>query len=78
MKGALKSRMPMQVLRYSTLTVIHYIIFPENAYPTSDVDANRNPHLVTKERIERAAAENQFIKGKLAAIEVSEDGFLQF
>jgi len=34
-----------------------------------DIDANRNPHLVTKDRIERAAAENQFTSGKLAAIE---------
>ena len=60
----------MQVLRYGTLTVVHHIIIPESCFPTSDVDANRNPHLVTKERIERAAAENQFIKGKLGAIEV--------
>jgi Transcription factor subunit Med10 of Mediator complex len=36
-----------------------------------DIDSNRNPHLVTKDRVERAAAENQFTSGKLAAIEVS-------
>ncbi|KAF9518407.1 hypothetical protein BS47DRAFT_296690 [Hydnum rufescens UP504] len=37
-----------------------------------DIDSNRNPHLVTKDRVERAAAENQFTSGKLAAIELSD------
>jgi mediator of RNA polymerase II transcription subunit 10 len=34
----------------------------------SDVDNSRNPMQITKDRIERAATENQFMNGKIAAI----------
>lgn len=36
----------------------------------SDIDNARNPMQLTKERLERAATENQFMNGKIAAIEV--------
>jgi mediator of RNA polymerase II transcription subunit 10 len=36
-----------------------------------DIDNSRNPMQLTKERLERAATENQFMNGKLAAIDVS-------
>lgn len=35
----------------------------------SDIDDSRNPLQLTKERLERAATENQFMNGKIAAIE---------
>ena len=35
-----------------------------------DIDNSRNPMQLTKERLERAATENQFMNGKLAAIDV--------
>jgi len=35
----------------------------------SDVDNARNPMQLTKERLERAATENQFMNGKIAAID---------
>ncbi|KAH7912476.1 mediator complex, subunit Med10, partial [Hygrophoropsis aurantiaca] len=34
----------------------------------ADIDSARNPFHLTKERLERAAAENQFMNGKMAAI----------
>lgn len=34
-----------------------------------DIDNARNPMLLTKDRLERAATENQFMNGKIAAIE---------
>ncbi|KAL0569580.1 hypothetical protein V5O48_012389 [Marasmius crinis-equi] len=34
----------------------------------SDIDNSKNPMNVTKERLERAATENQFMNGKIAAI----------
>jgi mediator of RNA polymerase II transcription subunit 10 len=34
-----------------------------------DIDNSRNPMQLTKERLERAATENQFMNGKLAAID---------
>ena len=37
----------------------------------ADIDNSRNPMLLTKERLERAATENQFMNGKIHAIEVS-------
>lgn len=37
----------------------------------SDIDNARNPMLITKDRLERAATENQFMNGKIVAIEVS-------
>ena len=36
----------------------------------TDIDNSRNPMLMTKERLERAATENQFLNGKIAAISV--------
>ncbi len=39
----------------------------------TDIDNSRNPMNVTRDRIERAATENQFMNGKIAAIEVSLD-----
>jgi mediator of RNA polymerase II transcription subunit 10 len=36
----------------------------------ADVDGARNPVQLTRERLERAAAENQFVNGKIAAVEV--------
>lgn len=36
----------------------------------ADIDNARNPMQLTKERLERAATENQFMNGKIAAIEV--------
>ncbi|KAL4076034.1 transcription factor subunit Med10 of mediator complex-domain-containing protein [Scleroderma yunnanense] len=35
----------------------------------ADIDNARNPMQLTKERLERAATENQFMNGKIAAIE---------
>ncbi|KAG6890773.1 hypothetical protein C0992_012746 [Termitomyces sp. T32_za158] len=35
----------------------------------TEVDSSRNPMLLTRERIERAATENQFMNGKIAAID---------
>lgn len=36
-----------------------------------DIDDARNPMQLTRERLERAATENQFMNGKIAAIDVS-------
>jgi len=36
-----------------------------------DIDNAKNPMLLTKDRLERAATENQFMNGKITAIEVS-------
>ena len=36
-----------------------------------DIDNARNPMQLTKDRLERAATENQFMNGKMAAIDVS-------
>lgn len=36
----------------------------------TDVDNAKNPMQLTKERIERAATENQFMNGKIAALTV--------
>ena len=36
-----------------------------------DIDDARNPTQLTRERLERAATENQFMNGKIAAIDVS-------
>ena len=38
----------------------------------ADIDNARNPMQLTKERLERTATENQFMNGKIAAIEVRE------
>ena len=38
-----------------------------------DIDNSRNPMVLTKDRIERAATENQFMNGKIKAIEVRID-----
>lgn len=40
------------------------------AQTTRDIDNARNPMFLTKERIERAATENQFMNGKIQALEV--------
>lgn len=37
----------------------------------ADIDNARNPMQLTKERLERAATENQFMNGKIAATEAS-------
>lgn len=37
----------------------------------ADIDNSRNPMQLSKERLERAATENQFMNGKIAAITVS-------
>lgn len=36
-----------------------------------DIDNAKNPMMLTKDRLERAATENQFMNGKIVAIEVS-------
>jgi mediator of RNA polymerase II transcription subunit 10 len=36
----------------------------------SEIDSSRNPMQLTRERLERAATENQFMNGKIAAIQV--------
>ena len=36
----------------------------------SDIDNARNPMHLTRDRLERAATENQFMNGKIAAIDV--------
>ena len=36
----------------------------------ADIDNSRNPMQLTRERLERAATENQFMNGKIAAINV--------
>ena len=38
----------------------------------ADIDNARNPLQLTRERIERAATENQFMNGKIQAIDVSQ------
>ncbi len=35
-----------------------------------DIDNSRNPMQLTKDRLERAATENQFMNGKIHAIDV--------
>ncbi|EIN04381.1 hypothetical protein PUNSTDRAFT_31296, partial [Punctularia strigosozonata HHB-11173 SS5] len=35
----------------------------------ADIDASRNPMHLTRERLERAATENQFMNGKIQALE---------
>lgn len=37
----------------------------------ADIDNSRNPMQLTRERLERAATENQFMNGKIAALDVS-------
>jgi mediator of RNA polymerase II transcription subunit 10 len=37
----------------------------------TDIDNARNPMQLTRDRLERAATENQFMNGKIAAIAVS-------
>jgi hypothetical protein len=37
----------------------------------ADIDNSRNPMQLSKERLERAATENQFMNGKIAALTVS-------
>ena len=39
-----------------------------------EIDNSRNPMLLTKERLERAATENQFMNGKIDAVEVRPSG----
>jgi len=41
----------------------------------TDIDNARNPMQLTRDRLERAATENQFMNGKIAAIDVSYDAF---
>lgn len=36
----------------------------------ADIDNSRNPMQLTRDRLERAATENQFMNGKIAAIDV--------
>ena len=36
----------------------------------ADIDNSRNPMQLTRERLERAATENQFMNGKIAALDV--------
>ena len=36
----------------------------------ADIDNSRNPMQLSRERLERAATENQFMNGKIAAINV--------
>jgi mediator of RNA polymerase II transcription subunit 10 len=36
----------------------------------ADIDNSRNPMQLTRERLERTATENQFMNGKIQAIEV--------
>jgi len=38
----------------------------------TDIDNSKNPMQLTKDRLERAATENQFMNGKIAALTVSE------
>lgn len=40
----------------------------------TDIDLGKNPMQVTRDRLERAATENQFMNGKIAAIDVSHLG----
>jgi mediator of RNA polymerase II transcription subunit 10 len=37
----------------------------------ADIDNARNPMQLTRDRLERAATENQFMNGKIAAIDAS-------
>ena len=37
----------------------------------AEIDNSRNPVILTRERLERAATENQFMNGKIQAISVS-------
>jgi mediator of RNA polymerase II transcription subunit 10 len=37
----------------------------------ADIDNARNPMQLTRERLERTATENQFMNGKIAAVDVS-------
>ncbi len=36
----------------------------------ADIDNARNPMQLTRERLERTATENQFMNGKIAAVDV--------
>ncbi|QRV83374.1 transcription factor subunit Med10 of mediator complex protein [Ceratobasidium sp. AG-Ba] len=44
---------------------------PEDVF--REIDQNRNPNMITKTRIEETAAENQWINGRLHAIETYRD-----
>ncbi len=39
-----------------------------------DIDSAKNPMILTRDRLERAAAENQFMNGKIRAIDVRSFG----
>ena len=60
---------PMQVLqcvyRFDAL-----FLSQERPPCLRDIDNGRNPMVLTKDRLERAATENQFMNGKIHAIEV--------
>lgn len=43
-----------------------------------DIDNGKNPMQLTKDRLERAATENQFMNGKINAIEVSRSARVRF
>ena len=62
-----KTLIPMQVLQYVSQQVsniqTYFLLF-------RDIDNGRNPMHLTKDRLERAATENQFMNGKIYAIEV--------
>ena len=44
----------------------------------TDIDNGRNPMHLTKDRLERAATENQFMNAKIKAIEVCSVGLCTF
>lgn len=44
----------------------------------ADIDNSRNPMNLTRERLERAATENQFMNGKIAAIDVRLPSYVTF
>lgn len=72
-------RCPALVMTYRN-DVIHHLATLDDMSQTMDtmvpmqvlmdIDNSRNPMLLTKERLERAATENQFMNGKIHAIDV--------
>jgi mediator of RNA polymerase II transcription subunit 10 len=64
---------------FSNEVISHLSTLDEMAMHTStmipvqvlaDIDNSRNPMQLTRDRLERAATENQFMNGKIAAIDV--------
>ena len=69
----LDMNVPLDVFRYVAyyITVSPFVTNYCAAFLSRDIDQNKNPNMITKARIDDTAAENQWINGRLHAIEVS-------